>query len=218
MVACATVATPAPKPKPTEPPQPQRTQATVVRVIDGDTIEVRIGAQTYNLRYIGIDTPETVDPRRAVQCFGQEASNKNKELMSGKTVGLEKDVSETDRYGRLLRYVYVDGGMVNAELVRSGYAKASSYPPDVRYQDLFGQLEGEARDAGRGLWATNACLTPAAPTATLGRNCDPSYPDVCIPPPPPDLDCKDVPYKRFRVLAPDPHRFDGNKGGIGCET
>lgn len=135
----------------------QRTQATVVRVVDGDTIEARIGAKLHKVRYIGINTPETVDPRRPVQCFGKEASDKNKELVSGKIVGLEKDVSETDRYDRLLRYVYADGIMVNAELVRLGYARATSYPPDVKYQDMFRKLEREARNAGRGLWASNAC-------------------------------------------------------------
>ena len=140
-----------------EPSHFQRTQATVVRAIDGDTIEVRIGTEIYRLRYIGMNTPETVDPRRPVQCFGKEASIKNKELVSGKTVELEKDVSETDRYGRLLRYVYVDGVMTNAELVRLGYARATSYPPDVKHQDTFRRLEAEARNAGRGLWANNAC-------------------------------------------------------------
>src|SRR3990172_11152403 len=79
----------------------------VLRVIDGDTIEVSLNGRSYTVRYIGIDTPETVDPNRPVQPFGPEASLKNKELVSGKTVRLEKDVSETDRYGRLLRFVYV---------------------------------------------------------------------------------------------------------------
>lgn len=82
----------------------QRTFPKVVRVIDGDTIEIEGGDR---VRYIGIDTPETVDPRKPVQCYGQEASNKNKELVEGKTVELEKDVSETDKYGRLLRYVWL---------------------------------------------------------------------------------------------------------------
>lgn len=142
-----------------EPFHSQRTQATVVRVVDGDTIEVFIGTTRHKVRYIGMNTPETVDPRRPIQCFGQEASNKNKQLVSGKVVEMEKDVSETDRYGRLLRYVYVDGIMVNAELVRLGYANATSYPPDVKYHDIFRRLEREARDAGRGLWAPNACPT-----------------------------------------------------------
>jgi micrococcal nuclease len=126
----------------------------VDRVIDGDTIEVRIGQQLYKVRYIGIDTPETVDPRRPVGYFGEQASAKNKELVLYKTVYLERDVSDTDKYGRLLRYVYLsDKTMVNLELVRLGYAKASTYPPDVKFSMLFADAEREARNNGRGLWA-----------------------------------------------------------------
>lgn len=123
---------------------------TVTRVVDGDTIVLSTG-QT--VRYIGIDTPETVDPRREVGCFGKEASDKNKTLVLGKEVRLEKDISDTDRYGRLLRYVFVNGQMVNELLVREGYAHASSYPPDVTYQELFIEAEKEARDQGKGLWS-----------------------------------------------------------------
>jgi len=147
-------------------------QALVVRVVDGDTIDILIGGETLRLRYIGVDTPETVDPRRPVGCFGKEASARNRELVDGKTVGLEKDVSETDRYGRLLRYVWLEGRMVNAQLVEEGYATASTYPPDVRHADLFANLQAQARQAGRGLWG--ACATPGAPspTAAAGAACD----------------------------------------------
>ena len=127
-------------------------RAWVARVVDGDTIRVTFGGREYTVRYIGVDTPETVDPRRPVQPFGKEASARNKELVEGKTVRLEKDVSETDRFGRLLRYVYVDDLMVNAILVQEGYAHAVSYPPDVKHQELFRRLEREAREAKRGLW------------------------------------------------------------------
>jgi len=126
--------------------------ATVVRVVDGDTIRVSIEGQEYRVRYIGIDTPETVDPRRPVQCFGQEASERNRQLVEGKTVSLEKDVSDVDGFGRLLRYVWVEGQMVNAALVEEGYALASTYPPDVKNAELFASLQAEARDAARGLW------------------------------------------------------------------
>jgi len=127
-------------------------QAQVTRVVDGDTIEVEMAGATYKVRYIGIDTPETVDPRRPVECYGHEASERNRQLVEGKTVELEKDVSETDKYGRLLRYVWVDGEMVNATLVREGYAVASTYPPDVKHQELFASLQREAIAADRGLW------------------------------------------------------------------
>jgi len=135
-------------------PLPQATSTIkdtikVTRIIDGDTIELETGEK---LRYIGIDTPETVDPRRGVECFGKEANEKNKELVLGKEVRLEKDVSDTDRYDRLLRYVYVDNTFINLELVRLGYASASSYPPDVMYQEAFREAEREAREAKRGLW------------------------------------------------------------------
>jgi micrococcal nuclease len=121
-------------------------QVRVVRVIDGDTIEVEGGAR---VRYIGIDAPE-VYPQ--TEYYGPEAWTRNRELMEGKTVTLEKDVSETDVYGRLLRYVWVDGVFVNGELVRLGYARAISYPPDTKYQERLAQLEEEAREARRGLW------------------------------------------------------------------
>ena len=139
------------------------TPATVVRVVDGDTIEVEIEGQTHKVRYIGIDTPETVDPRRPVGCFGEEASAANEALVEGRIVGLEEDVSDTDSFGRLLRYVWLNSQeMVNAILVREGYAQASAYPPDVRYQELFDGLEAAARSAERGLWGP-VCLETSSP-------------------------------------------------------
>ena len=134
----------------------------VTRVIDGDTIEIEGGRK---VRYIGIDTPETVDPRKPIQCFGVEASNKNKELVERKRVRLEKDVSETDKYGRLLRYVHVDDLFVNDYLVRQGYAYAYTYPPDVKYSEQFVQVQTEARENNRGLW--KACpVSTTIPTTT----------------------------------------------------
>ena len=121
--------------------------ATVTRVIDGDTIVIATGQR---VRYIGIDTPE-VYPQ--LEAYGSEAWLANRKLVEGKKVRLERDVSETDKYGRLLRYVYVDDTFVNAELVRQGLAEAKAYPPDTKYQDLLEQLESEARQAGRGMWA-----------------------------------------------------------------
>lgn len=193
LAACETQqggsATPSPTLPPTEAPPAERTaagpattplvshttppflagavEATVTRVIDGDTIEVELDGQIYRVRYIGIDTPETVDPQQPVQCFGREAAERNRQLVAGRAVGLEKDVSETDRYGRLLRYVWVDGEMVNAVLVQEGYAMASTYPPDVKYADLFASLQAQAREASRGLWGA-ACSSPTPEQAAAG--------------------------------------------------
>lgn len=121
----------------------------VTRVIDGDTIEIDGGQK---IRYIGINTPETVDPQSPVQCFGSEATSKNRELVEGRAILIEKDVSETDKYGRLLRYVYIGDIFVNEYLVRQGFAYASTFPPDVKYQEQLRQAEQEARQNQRGLW------------------------------------------------------------------
>ncbi|MFC1931887.1 thermonuclease family protein [Chloroflexota bacterium] len=125
----------------------QLTEAKVVRVIDGDTIEVDIGGKPYKVRYIGIDTPEVGQPG------ADKATYFNAQLVSGKTVYLEKDVSETDRYGRLLRYVWLEEAMVNAIMVTNGYAQVSTYPPDVKYQQDFLELQRQAEESGLGLWA-----------------------------------------------------------------
>lgn len=102
------------------------------------------------MRYIGIDTPEIYPD---AEDFGIEAREANRRLVEGKKVRLEKDVSETDKYGRMLRYVYVDDIFVNAELVKEGLAEAKAYPPDTKYQDYLEQMEAEARKAGRGIWS-----------------------------------------------------------------
>ena len=262
----------------------------MVAVTDGDTIRVTLQGQEYPVRYIGMDTPEMDDSD------GSAARDINAGLVAGKTVRLEKDVSETDRYGRLLRYVWVGDLLVNAELVRQGYAQAATFPPDVKYQQKFSALQKEAQTVGRGLWqraatapkganlrggpgthypiaggvqagaalsivARNvkgdwyrlangawiaASLVASAPAglpvaaviptppatkppplptarpavraapAVSAQQCDPCYPDVCIPAVSYDLDCPEVPFCQFRVTC-DPHRFDGDHDGIGCE-
>lgn len=133
-------------------------KAFVARVIDGDTIEVKIEGERYTVRYIGIDTPETKDPRKEVECFGKEAAEENKRLVEGKEIFLEKDVSDTDRYNRLLRYVYVklsDGNTLfaNDYLVRQGFAHAYSFPPDVKYSERFASAEIQAKENLRGLFS-----------------------------------------------------------------
>lgn len=129
----------------------------VTRVIDGDTIELESGQK---VRYIGIDTPEVSFIK---ECLGTEAKIRNKALVEQKMVRLEKDVSEIDRYGRLLRYVYVDDSLVNEILVQEGYAQARSYPPDIAKQDIFIQAEQRARELKVGLWG-GGCQTSEVKT------------------------------------------------------
>lgn len=189
--------------------------AKVVEIVDGDTIKVLLADKVYSVRYIGIDTPET-----GGEFYNSEATQKNTELVYGKVVSLVKDVSETDVYGRLLRYVIVDNSFVNHELVLNGYARASSYPPDTACDQGLKVAEQTAQTALIGIWQspTQQPQFLVLPTDSISGNCDPSYPGVCIPPSPPDLDCKDISYRRFQVLPPDPHRFDGDDDGIGCES
>jgi len=130
----------------------------VVQVIDGDTIQVEIDGQVLTVRYLGIDCPEA-------DCdMGVVASDINRALVEGKTVELEEDMSETDQYDRLLRYVYVGGVLVNAELIRLGYAHAVTLEPDLAHADEFLQLEQDARLEGRGMWGLEQSPTPVPPT------------------------------------------------------
>jgi endonuclease YncB( thermonuclease family) len=147
--------TPPPETTPTLPPSSMlcisqnnpRQLATVVGVVDGDTIKVDLDGETYKVRYIGMDTPEKGRP------FFEEATAKNAEMVDGQTVLLVKDVSETDRYDRLLRYVFVGDTFVNFELVNQGYAAAATFPPDVACDDTFHAAEADARSHEKGLWA-----------------------------------------------------------------
>ena len=217
-------ATPEPTPAFGSGPTGPTEVATVASVTDGDTIRVMLDGQNLPVRYIGIDTPET---QNSVEWMGHEASEANARLVAGQTVVLERDVSETDRYGRLLRYVWLDTDsgwlLVNLELLRLGVAEVTTYPPDVKYVDaLYLPAQREARESGIGLWgappATPAPVAPAAP----GGNCELSYPDFCLPIGTSDLDCGDVQWRRFTVLwdvaNPDPHRFDREGDGLGCES
>ncbi len=127
--------------------------ARVLRVVDGDTIEVRLaGGRTDRVRYIGMDTPESVKPGVPVQCFAERASHFNERLVAGRTVTLRVGVEPRDRYGRLLAYVYAGPTFVNAELVRRGYARTLTIAPNDAYARRFAALERQARDARRGLW------------------------------------------------------------------
>jgi micrococcal nuclease len=207
--------------------------ATVLSITDGDTIRVDRGFGSEPVRYIGINTPEVGDPG------GSEATAENTWLLVGMEVVLEKDVSETDQFDRLLRYVWIEAGsgwiFVNVELVWRGFAQAATYPPDVRFADYFITAERGARSAGVGLWASTPLPTPAptplptpAPTALPTAapvvtpapvaNCHPSY-SPCLPIVA-DLDCPDVralAAAPVTVTGPDDYRLDGDHDGIGCE-
>ena len=127
-------------------------EGTVVRVVDGDTVHVRIGDRVEKVRYIGVNTPELHHPRKGEEPGGREAAALNRTLVDGRQVRLETDVRSRDRYGRLLAYVWVGDTMINAELVRRGYAQVMTIPPNVRHQALFVKLQREAREGERGLW------------------------------------------------------------------
>lgn len=137
-------------------------EARVVRIVDGDTIIIDRGQGRERLRYIGINSPESIKPDTPVEFMAKEASAANAALVEGATVQLESDVSDRDRFDRLLRYVWLRAGdgwiFVNLELVRQGYAQVSTFPPDVRWRDVFRDAQRGARDSGLGLWGP---ATPA---------------------------------------------------------
>ena len=207
---------------------PAGSRAVVVSAYDGDTVTLAGGQR---VRLLQIDTPEL----GSGECYSRAARTALVRLVPlGSSVRLESDsgLDRVDRYGRLLRYLWRGSTNVNLELVREGAAAPYFYRGDKgRYA---GRLLGAARAAKRarrGLWGACPGTTldpygpvqtgrsgPPAPSGGSSGKCDPSYPTVCIPPYPPDLDCKDVPYKRFKVVGGDPHGFDGDRDGIGCET
>ena len=182
------------------PDLPPGDSALVVDVIDGDTADMEINGEMYRVRYIGVDTPERGD------FYYQEAANANANLVLNQEVILVMDVSETDQFGRLLRYVYLtDGTFVNAELVGQGYARQSTFPPDVANADYFSQLEQEAREAGAGLWADPAPCTCSKnnyncsdfATQTDAQSCF----DYCL-----------------AEVNEDVHSLDGGGDGVVCES
>jgi micrococcal nuclease len=263
-------------------------EAEMVRVIDGDTIEVSLDGTTEVVRLIGVDSPESNE------CFALESQRELRRLLRpGRTVWLELDVSERDRYERILAYVWVVRGseepyveFVNERLAMTGFAIAASYPPDTKYEDRLysasqfaeaddagfwsacggdfrlpedatgwtggGQLaplvgdcspfasfedaqayyqsrpdaqpiidpdaDGLACEVWFGVESSGPAPAPAPQPAPPQTGCHPSYPDFCIPPPPPDLNCPDIGANWFTVLPPDPHGFDRDRDGWGCES
>jgi len=212
----------APATTPITPPTPSPDGAIATgqatAVIDGDTIEV----DGVTVRLIGMDSPEQG------ACGFAEATAAMSAMVTGQAVTLVAvpGRDDTDKYGRLLRYVDVGGVDAGRREIELGLAIArydgrDGYGEHPRQADYI-TADGAAPDV--------TCATTAAPPAPApvvgpapaaspapAGNCDPSYPDVCIPPSPPDLDCGDVSFRRFRVLEPDPHQFDGDHNGVGCE-
>jgi len=216
---------------------------SVVRVIDGDTIEVSGGTR---VRFIGIDTPETVDPGSPVQCFGPEATRYARELLPvGTGVRLVYDVERMDRFGRTLAYVYklADGVFVNRAIARNGFAVQATFPPNVAHVEEFRAAVTDARNTNLGLWRACQSTTTAAPvtlaapttratsasaamTSAPAAGCHPSYAGACVPTGFSDVDCAGgkgngpgyVNAKNFRVVGADVYGLDANGDGVACES
>jgi endonuclease YncB( thermonuclease family) len=210
---------------------PGSAPARLDHVVDGDTIALAGGAR---VRLLQVDAPEP----GSGECYSRAAVRDLRRLLpTGAALSLERDprLDDRDGYGRLLRYVWRGTTNVNLRLVRDGSATVWLFRGERgRYAGQLLTAGSAARSAHRGLWGAcpravwdplGPATTGTSPTSSTDRTprpavgrCDPSYPGVCIPPPPPDLNCDDVPYTDFRVLPPDPHRFDGEGDGRGCES
>lgn len=218
---------------------PQETQNhtfyPVEKVVDGDTLDVLVNGASVRIRLIGVDTPETVDSRKTVQCFGKEASEKASSLLSSKSIRLEYDASqgERDKYNRLLAYVFLeDGTNVNQHMIAEGYAHEHTYNVPYKYQDSFKRAEESARTSNKGLWSPTTCngdTTQSAPFPSASEathsvtpqnnqssSCDTNY-TPCIPNVTYDLDCADIGVQ-VTVIGSDRHKFDRDKDGYGCES
>lgn len=230
--------------------QPKSTKnnlCKVIKVIDGDTVTVEIDGKKETIRLIGIDTPETVDPRKPVECFGIEASNKAKEILMGKSVRLEADsiVGERGKYGRLLRYIFLeDGTNFNKMMIGEGYAYEYTYNSSYKYQNEFKQAEKEARETKRGLWGDGVCESNGAlSTATDDSSTVPATTITSIPVTPATntnatgnaecycasnkYNCGDFQTHQkaqnlydccLQKVGTDIHRLDKDKDGSACES
>ena len=199
--------------------------STVVSVIDGDTIKVKIQQKTITVRLSCIDAPELKQ-----KPWGELSTNRLKQLLpSGLPVTIR--TVDQDKYGRTVAEVFDRGRSINLQMVRESYA--------VVYRQYLNNCatntnqylitEAQAQKNKLGFWNQPQPVMPwdfrhakhqrnqPTSSAPQRKNCDRAYPDVCIAPSPPDLDCGDVPYKKFRVIPPDPHGFDRNGDGVGCE-
>lgn len=226
------------KPKPAVPTIP----VVVKRVIDGDTFETTINGKTERVRLIGVDTPEST---KTVEPYGKEASAFTRKQLTGKTVYLEKDVQERDKYGRLLAYVWLSqptkiddqtirSQMFNAKLLLGGYATVMTVPPNVKYEAFFVKYHWEAREANRGLWALDdkpkqSTQRQTASSQTSERKAPerkasgPAKTTLRYDPHGPDRDCSDFRTQAeaqafFEAAGPgDPHRLDRDHDGVACE-
>lgn len=221
-----------------------QTYYSVVKVIDGDTLSIQINGKVQTLRLIGLDTPETVDPRKPVQCFGREASAKAKEILTGQQVRIETDQTqdEYDKYNRLLAYVFLpEGTLLNEMMIREGYGHEYTHQTPYKYQNEFRAAENEARNKKRGLWADGACnqsniipitqsttISPSrydnsanTPTDSSHARTNGSY--VCTVN---KYNCSDfmthfeaqVTYEACGGPANDIHKLDNDKDGQACES
>ncbi len=197
--------------------------STVLSVIDGDTIKVKFQQQTITVRLSCIDAPELKQ-----KPWGELSTNRLKQLLP---TGLPVTIRtvDQDKYGRTVAEVFDRGRSINLEMVRESYAVV--YPKYLNNcatnTNQYLITEAQAKKNKLGFWNQLQPVMPwdfrhpkhqvSVPTSPQRENCDRAYPDVCIPPYPPDLDCGDVPYKKFRVIPPNPHGFDRNRDGIGCE-
>lgn len=241
-VASEIIVTKAPTAKPV---QADNKLYTVTKIVDGDTITISMNGSPETLRLVGIDTPEAVDPRTPVQCFGTEASDKTKELLVGKKVRIEKDASqgERDKYDRLLAYVYREDGLfINKYLVENGYAHEYTYNKPYRYQADFKTAQNTAKAQGRGLWAQDACEPalvnqPESQQAVKSPRMvpEPQPPSAPVPSSAPTsnhtcstntYNCSDFSthaeaqavFDMCGGVGHDIHKLDSNKDGEACES
>ncbi len=200
----------------------------VIKVVDGDTIAVDIDGVNTTIRMIGIDTPEVVDPRKPVQCFGQEASNKTKSILSNQMVGIELDASQGkyDKYNRLLAYVFLEDGInFNEYMIKEGYAYEYTYSLPYKYQSAFKSAQQYAEENKKGLWADGVCekelkQTPPpvqkqispTPTQQSGYVC--SYDAYNCG----DFSTHDEAQSVYESCGYDIHRLDGDSDGLACES
>jgi micrococcal nuclease len=187
-------------------------RGTVTSITDGDTINVRLDSgRRERVRLIGIDTPE----RGA--CLSARATAQARRLAGNQRVVLRGDATQDtrDRYGRLLAYAWVRGRDLGYQQVAAGLARVYVYDRPFQRLGAYRRAEALGRTRPQNVW--RGCPQPVQLPSGPPTGCDPSYPTVCIPPPPPDLDCADVPFRSFAVRGADPHRFDGEGDGVGCE-